>query len=88
MVPADVPYRPALPELGVTFAVPYDDKAARWRSIVDATAPINSYWAVESVPAIRTMRFATYGRGIWDYSPTGRPCCAPSAPARGADAER
>ncbi len=54
----------------------YDDKAARWRSIVDATAPINSYWAVESVPAIRTMRFATYGRGIWDYSPTGRPCAA------------
>jgi photosystem II stability/assembly factor-like uncharacterized protein len=54
----------------------YDDQAARWRSIVDATAPINFYWAVESVPAIRTMRFATYGRGIWDYSPTGRPCAA------------
>jgi hypothetical protein len=29
IVPADGAYRPVLPELGVTFAVPYDEKSAR-----------------------------------------------------------
>jgi photosystem II stability/assembly factor-like uncharacterized protein len=38
-----------------------------WTDITDTSAPITIYWSVEAVPHEDTMRFGTYGRGIWDY---------------------
>ena len=41
-----------------------DDDA--WTDVTDNTAPITTYWSCESLTAENTIRFATYGRGIWD----------------------
>ena len=57
MVPADMPYRPALPELGVTFAVPYDDKAAR-------AAPASGLLATSPRDALAYVG-VTDGQGAW-----------------------
>ena len=38
-----------------------------WVDITGTDAPITTYWTVEAVGAANTMRFGTYGRGIWDY---------------------
>lgn len=47
-----------------------------WYNIQGVGAPNQTYWSVDYVPATNTARFATYGRGIWDFaiaspSPTG-----------------
>ena len=58
-----------------TEAGPYvfDAAAGTWRSLYGTGAPITTYWGVEGVPAKGVVRFATYGRGIWDYAPN--PVC-------------
>lgn len=38
-----------------------------WREITDPSAPITIYWSVEALAHEPTFRFATYGRGLWDY---------------------
>ncbi len=38
-----------------------------WVDITAADAPITTYWSCESLVHENTIRFATYGRGIWDY---------------------
>ncbi|MFT5462224.1 MAG: photosystem II stability/assembly factor-like uncharacterized protein [Planctomycetota bacterium] len=38
-----------------------------WIDITDGVAPATTYWSLESIPSQNTMRFGTYGRGIWDY---------------------
>jgi photosystem II stability/assembly factor-like uncharacterized protein len=38
-----------------------------WVDITGADAPVTTYWSVEALPHENTMRFGTYGRGIWDY---------------------
>ena len=38
-----------------------------WQSIEGITAPDQTYWGVDYIPSVRTARFATYGRGIWDF---------------------
>ena len=40
---------------------------AEWTDITDTDAPITTYWSCESLVAENTIRFGTYGRGIWDY---------------------
>ena len=30
-------------------------------------APAQTYWSVEYVEVVNTVRFGTYGRGIWDF---------------------
>ena len=40
---------------------------AAWEDIAGTDAPLTIYWSVEALPHENTMRFATYGRGIWDY---------------------
>jgi photosystem II stability/assembly factor-like uncharacterized protein len=40
---------------------------AEWLDITDAQAPITIYWDAEALPDANTIRFATYGRGVWDY---------------------
>ena len=37
-----------------------------WTDIADGEAPVTIYWSVEALPHENTLRFATYGRGIWD----------------------
>ncbi len=41
--------------------------AAAWEDITGAEAPITVYWSAEALSAENTIRFGTYGRGIWDY---------------------
>ncbi|MBX2797996.1 MAG: hypothetical protein KTR31_10015 [Myxococcales bacterium] len=38
-----------------------------WVDITGTDAPITLYWSVEALVSENTMRFGTYGRGIWDY---------------------
>ncbi|MCB9779627.1 MAG: hypothetical protein H6742_13770 [Alphaproteobacteria bacterium] len=41
--------------------------STEWVDITGLDAPITTYWSVEAVQSEHTMRFGTYGRGIWDY---------------------
>lgn len=41
-----------------------------WYDLAGGTAPEQTYWSVDYVPALRTARFGTYGRGIWDFKIT------------------
>lgn len=38
-----------------------------WYDIAGATTPDQTYWTVDYIPALKTARFGTYGRGIWDF---------------------
>ncbi len=38
-----------------------------WYDLSGIAAPQQTYWGVDYIPALRTARFATYGRGIWDF---------------------
>jgi len=40
---------------------------AAWTNLTGSEAPITIYWSVEALPHENTMRFGTYGRGIFDY---------------------
>jgi hypothetical protein len=45
-----------------------------WVDVTQADAPVTIYWSVEALPG-STVRFGTYGRGIWDYAfETPAPC--------------
>jgi hypothetical protein len=47
-----------------------------WHDISGVSGPDQSYWAVDFIPSIDTARFATYGRGIWDFTVIPEPCTA------------
>jgi photosystem II stability/assembly factor-like uncharacterized protein len=47
----------------------YDEASASWVNLLGTQAPLTLYTDVEGVPAEAVVRFATYGRGIWDFSP-------------------
>lgn len=38
-----------------------------WFSLAGTSAPDQVYWSVDYVEAIHTVRFGTYGRGIWEF---------------------
>lgn len=40
----------------------------QWYDISNGQAPDQTYWCVDYIPATRTARFGTYGRGIWDFT--------------------
>ena len=47
----------------------YSTEANQWFDLqakTGLTAPDMVYWSVEKVPESNTIRFGTYGRGIWD----------------------
>ena len=44
----------------------WDRDTGQWSNIALNQAPITIYWSVEAVGS-DTLRFGTYGRGIWDY---------------------
>lgn len=48
----------------------YDSNLGTWESIMGTEAPLTTYWGVEWVPEINSVRFGTYGRGMWDYALT------------------
>lgn len=39
----------------------------KWFALDNGFAPNQTYWSVEYVSEIKTVRFGTYGRGIWDF---------------------
>ena len=39
-----------------------------WEDITLADAPVTNYWSAEALPGQSTVRFGTFGRGIWDYA--------------------
>jgi len=45
----------------------YVDSLDEWFDISGNYAPDQTYWSVEFIPVLNTARFATYGRGIWDF---------------------
>jgi hypothetical protein len=45
----------------------YDVYEEEWFDLAGLSAPDQTYWSVDFVPALQTARFATYGRGIWDF---------------------
>ncbi|MFC2130316.1 T9SS type A sorting domain-containing protein [Bacteroidota bacterium] len=38
-----------------------------WFDLAGLDTPDQTYWCVEYIPSIMTVRFGTYGRGIWDF---------------------
>jgi len=40
----------------------------KWYSMIGEATPIQSYRSVEYVSSSNTVRFGTYGRGIWDFA--------------------
>jgi len=63
-----------LPDESMIFAAtavgPYVYKMSdgTWENMSEGEAPDQTYWTVDYVPEINTVRFGTYGRGIWDYT--------------------
>jgi len=53
---------------------PEDDA---WVDITGTDAPVTLYWSVETLAHENTVRFGTYGRGIWDFQMTS-PACYPA----------
>jgi len=39
----------------------------KWFSLASKNSPDQTFWSVEYIPSLRTARFVTYGRGIWDF---------------------
>ncbi len=54
----------AATEVGPFMYVVEDDM---WYDLVGSGAPDQVYWAVEFLHTSQTVRFATYGRGAWDF---------------------
>lgn len=46
----------------------YLDSLDKWVDIAGIYAPDQTYWTVEYIPHLKTARFGTYGRGIWDFN--------------------
>ena len=38
-----------------------------WEYLGGISAPDQVYWTVEYIEELNTVRFGTYGRGIWDF---------------------
>jgi hypothetical protein len=45
----------------------------QWYSLGTANSPVKGFRAVEWLPAQNIARFATYGRGVWDFQVTAQP---------------
>ena len=59
----------------------HDPASGIWTNLLasNCCAPQTVYWDVEAVPSQATVRFATYGRGIWDYATGSLVSAGPSA---------
>ena len=45
----------------------YVKQTNKWYPLVGKDTPNQTYWSVEYVSELKTARFATYGRGVWDF---------------------
>ncbi len=45
----------------------FDSVENQWFDLAGISAPDQIYWTVDYIPELRTARFGTYGRGIWDF---------------------
>jgi hypothetical protein len=45
----------------------YIKKLDKWFDLSGLTAPQQTWWSVDYIPSMKTARFGTYGRGIWDF---------------------
>ena len=63
-----------LPDESMIFAATavgpyvYSFDNGAWEDMAGESAPDQTYWTVDYIPEIHTVRFGTYGRGIWDYT--------------------
>jgi len=48
----------------------YSMEAEQWFDIAGISAPLQQYISVEFIPTEHIVRFATWGRGIWDFNMT------------------
>ena len=48
----------------------YSMETEEWYDIAGVTAPLQQYISVEFIPSEYIVRFATWGRGIWDFDIT------------------
>ena len=48
------------------YAYVFED--AQWYSLASDVTPVLDYMSVEYLSSIKTVRFGTYGRGVWDYT--------------------
>ncbi len=55
-------------------AYAYFQNDSAWINISDSIAPDVPYWDVEFVPQLNIARFATYGRGVWDFELRSEAC--------------
>ncbi|MEZ4826591.1 MAG: T9SS type A sorting domain-containing protein [Bacteroidia bacterium] len=55
----------AATSVGPYVYIPADDQ---WYPMEGLTAPDQTYWTVEYIPALHVARFGTYGRGVWDFT--------------------
>lgn len=51
-----------------TAAYRRDPLGDAWIDITLDSAPVTIYWSIEALAGEPTMRFGTYGRGIWDFT--------------------
>lgn len=49
----------------------YVQEENKWYDISGLSAPNQSYWSVQYLPHSKTVRYGTYGRGIWDLQLKG-----------------
>ncbi len=45
----------------------YITAQGQWFPLIDASTPGSIWKTVEFIPSIKTARFSTYGRGMWDF---------------------
>lgn len=62
-------------DTGVWLRGPDDDA---WVDVSSGSAPITTYWSAEVLPDENTVRWSTYGRGLWDlrFAAPGEGCFA------------
>ena len=73
-LPSTVAYQIAADEEnGIIYAATevgpfvYFEAEEKWFPLSGNTTPNQTFWSVEYLPEINTARFATYGRGVWDF---------------------
>lgn len=46
----------------------YHTSVNKWYPLAGASAPNTTWWSVDYLEDMKTVRFGTYGRGVWDFA--------------------